>query len=690
MNRPSFAVVSFVVATLVCVGAFVHMAQPFIPPPPANRLGGEHDPFLRQAAYEPIDWRVYGPEAFRIARQEGRPILLVVGAGWSRTARQLDRYVFTDEDIANYLSRNFVCVRIDGDVRPEWLNALLPFARFRIGFLEGLQMWVLDPRGRLLDFFGRTGSTTLLDKNSLIRGFIEAKDRYEQQEDSPNSTGKAQQDDKNLLNQPGPPVAPLAAYTNELANLIDRNRGGFPLRGIQQLYPNAWRYQLEVGRLYDLHTSLDPVLLSPLVNLPDGGFFRLSETPDMRTVEFDQTAVENAEMMHLLALAGQIEHDRFYRRLAEMTFDHLANDMVVDGVLVPYIPGDEGRDGRSQRSSFSPRRMRQELDSDERDWAQSNLGLVVGANPEMVPYLASRAALMHSDGWFERVRRRLREAAGPPVMPSFAPRLLDVDGHVAARMIETARIWGDAGRLQQALTLAQTLDDYVDEGGYLRALTPDPPTEPLLLADLAYSDAKLQSFLATGRFVDFQRGLDALEKARIQFKTGLPGDFTLVPKSDDPLGVQDVDVPELADNTRESGTAQMIRLCHAYGRLLSQASHGPDLEKTAYDCIARFSGFAVDGGAEVGGYFAAAANVQDDTYAVAVGANAMDLSAKLFQLAPTRLVAPAIGDVRADLRKRPPGLYIVRGTAVVGPFDVKVAATELPAQLRLGLSDGGS
>ena len=44
-----------------------------------NRLLKESSPYLRQHAYNPVDWFPWGEEAFKKAKAEDKPILLSVG-----------------------------------------------------------------------------------------------------------------------------------------------------------------------------------------------------------------------------------------------------------------------------------------------------------------------------------------------------------------------------------------------------------------------------------------------------------------------------------------------------------------------------------------------------------------------------------------------------------------------------------
>src|SRR6185312_7079657 len=44
-----------------------------------NRLINEQSPYLRQHAYNPVDWYAWGEEALQKARKEQKPIFLSIG-----------------------------------------------------------------------------------------------------------------------------------------------------------------------------------------------------------------------------------------------------------------------------------------------------------------------------------------------------------------------------------------------------------------------------------------------------------------------------------------------------------------------------------------------------------------------------------------------------------------------------------
>jgi hypothetical protein len=44
-----------------------------------NRLAKETSPYLLQHADNPVDWYPWGDDAFALAREQGKPVLLSIG-----------------------------------------------------------------------------------------------------------------------------------------------------------------------------------------------------------------------------------------------------------------------------------------------------------------------------------------------------------------------------------------------------------------------------------------------------------------------------------------------------------------------------------------------------------------------------------------------------------------------------------
>ena len=86
---------------------------------PANRLAEEKSPYLQQHAHNPVDWYPWGEEAFKKARDEGKPIFLSIGYSTCHWCHVMERESFENEAIAKYLNEHFVSIKVDREERPD-------------------------------------------------------------------------------------------------------------------------------------------------------------------------------------------------------------------------------------------------------------------------------------------------------------------------------------------------------------------------------------------------------------------------------------------------------------------------------------------------------------------------------------------------------------------------------------------
>src|SRR5579872_7495850 len=69
-----------------------------------------------------IGWMEWGPEAFRLARETDRPILLGISAVWCHWCHVMDETTYSDQRVIDLIRERYVPVRVDNDVRPD-INA---------------------------------------------------------------------------------------------------------------------------------------------------------------------------------------------------------------------------------------------------------------------------------------------------------------------------------------------------------------------------------------------------------------------------------------------------------------------------------------------------------------------------------------------------------------------------------------
>ncbi len=85
----------------------------------ANRLAKETSPYLLQHQNNPVDWYPWGQEALHRAQREDKPILLSVGYSACHWCHVMEHESFESIEIARLMNRDFVCIKVDREERPD-------------------------------------------------------------------------------------------------------------------------------------------------------------------------------------------------------------------------------------------------------------------------------------------------------------------------------------------------------------------------------------------------------------------------------------------------------------------------------------------------------------------------------------------------------------------------------------------
>jgi uncharacterized protein len=111
---------AFIVAFgLIVGGASAAAAAKSKPNGKANQLLNAPSPYLRQHAYNPVDWHEWSPKAFAKAKREGKPIFLSVGYATCYWCHVMARESFEDAKVAALLNTHTIPVKVDRERRPD-------------------------------------------------------------------------------------------------------------------------------------------------------------------------------------------------------------------------------------------------------------------------------------------------------------------------------------------------------------------------------------------------------------------------------------------------------------------------------------------------------------------------------------------------------------------------------------------
>lgn len=119
-----------------------------------NKLSKENSLYLRQHGENPVEWWPWCEEAFKTAEREDKLILVSIGYSSCHWCHVMAHESFEDEYIAGLMNKNFICIKVDREERPDLDQMFVEVVQM----ITGRAGWPLNifclPNGK--PFFGGT------------------------------------------------------------------------------------------------------------------------------------------------------------------------------------------------------------------------------------------------------------------------------------------------------------------------------------------------------------------------------------------------------------------------------------------------------------------------------------------------------------------------------------------------------
>lgn len=655
---------------LAILGLGLARLRPLIPNERAIRGVSAAD-FISQGTSQSIPWEENLADALARGRRMDRPVLLYMGTVWNRSGRKFDETVLRDPDVQNYIDRHFVPVRIDLDESPHLLSAYAPLSRVENGGVSTIQMAFVMPNGVLYRlFFPRASNAEAM---GFLAELVASFGQFNSIRETPSELPVAQQNERDLLYQGSVQLSGYDRYYALLKDSLDQARGGL-IGGSPTSRAVAWRSFLLLGDFQDFTTASKRSLSSGLVDWLDGGFFGVAVDSTYSKIEFDKPSELNAEIMLTLAMASSIKPEPNIDLIGKATFDWLYKITTEAGHVPTARIGQENGFDRDPRSSFYAKDFRQfwntgKVTPTQAKFATETLGLDTQTNRSMVIQVSDWSAI-ESDKFNPTLTALRKSKSGVKPKMTTLP-MASVNGATIAAMISSARLWNDSERLEKAVQLFSDLEDFRSQSEISRKPHFAPGTERFLGDYLAYCDAAMSKYQATGDPTALDAGLQVLRRARSLFRTALRGVWSpSISSRTQPLAA--TDSPDVLDCQGESSIGKLIRVLTRYGHFYEE------FRRDAQDAAEHFSGILPETRQLGAGIFNAVAELNDDTYVLTVGPDRVKLSNALAPKVAARFVAPASPNSFRELK---PGVYLVAGNQPVGPLSEKEAQLRISPRL---------
>ena len=323
-----------------------------------NRLAREKSPYLLQHRNNPVDWYPWGEDAFGKARREDKPIFLSIGYSTCHWCHVMERESFENPDVADFLNRHFVSIKVDREERPD-VDRIYMTA---VQVLSGQGGWPLSaflcPEGKPFfggtyfppeDVHGRTGFLTVLRqitdswrrKSADLVAFGQDLIRRLSQDDASSATA---------------PLTPmmLDRAADAFRQQYDATWGGFG-RAPKFPQPSLLAFLLRHGVRHGQEATVEMVLHTlrrmargGIRDHIGGGFARYAVDAHWRVPHFEKMLYDNAQLACLYLDAWRITGEEAHARVVHETLGYVLRDMThpQGGFYSAEDADSEGKEGK--------------------------------------------------------------------------------------------------------------------------------------------------------------------------------------------------------------------------------------------------------------------------------------------------------------------------------------------------------
>lgn len=554
-----------------------------------NRLKDETSPYLLQHADNPVDWHPWGDAAFRLAREQDKPVLLSIGYSACHWCHVMAHESFEDEATAEMMNALFVNVKVDREERPD-VDDIYMGAVQAIAGQGGWPMTVfLLPDGR--PFYGgtyypkerRMGMPSFTQLMTAVHeAYLSQRENLERQAENLHQSLKrdvltiGREDDSGLTGDM------LDEAARALLASIDRENGGF---GSQPKFPNPisleflLRHHARTGDEEALNLvtfTLRQMANGGIYDQIGGGFARYSVDAYWLVPHFEKMLYDNAQLSRLYLHAWQITGDAFFKSIAEDIYDYILREMTAPagGFYSATDADSEGEEGKffvwtieeaaealAPISAEQPRALEIAVEV----YGLTPQGNFEGSNILHLPHPVDETAVVLGMSLDELnaalavIKRRLYAARAERVLPSLDDKILTSwNGLMLASLAEAARVLKREDYLAAARRAGEfLLDQMLSNGGRLYRTHKDGRSKlNAYLEDYAnLIDALLELYQSTFKANWFAAARQLADVALLRFRSDDGGFYDT---SDDHESLI-VRPRNLQDNVTPSGNAMMAK-----------------------------------------------------------------------------------------------------------------------------------
>ncbi|MFW6377406.1 MAG: thioredoxin domain-containing protein [bacterium] len=302
-----------------------------------NRLADEKSPYLLQHADNPVNWYPWSEEAFKLAKENNKPIFLSIGYSTCHWCHVMAHESFEDEEVANLINEVFVPIKLDREERPDIDNIYMTVCQMMTGSGGWPLTIIMTPDKKPFyaatyipkeSRYGRLGLKELIPRISELwltkrKDIIDSSDSIYNALSKENEVTDKVKINTNIFNQ---------AYS-DLKYSFDPQYGGFgnepkfPMPHQQFFLLNYYLNKKNDTALKMVQHTLNQMRAGGIYDHLGYGFHRYSTDDKWHLPHFEKMLYDQALLINLYTYAYQITKEPIYNETVDEIVLYLINNM---------------------------------------------------------------------------------------------------------------------------------------------------------------------------------------------------------------------------------------------------------------------------------------------------------------------------------------------------------------------------
>ena len=313
-----------------------------------NDLINETSPYLLQHAHNPVNWKPWGEDVLREAKEQQKLMIISIGYAACHWCHVMEKESFEDSTVAAVMNEHFISIKVDREERPDvdqtYINA--------VQLMTGSAGWPLNaitlPDGRPI--FGGT----YFRKNDWIRALNQIQELYTNTPEKLVDYANKLEEGIKSLDLVNLNTADLDLVNYDYSNMILRWKNQLDTidggnRGAPKfMMPNQWHTLMrwgfntkDSGLTKQVHLSLEKMAYGGLYDHVGGGFARYSTDDRWHVPHFEKMLYDNAQLVSLYSEAYRLNPNPLYKRVVEETLEFIEREFThLEGVFYSSLDAD--------------------------------------------------------------------------------------------------------------------------------------------------------------------------------------------------------------------------------------------------------------------------------------------------------------------------------------------------------------